>query len=128
MQRRRNMLRVIGGAWAGLPGAAGVALAATGAPATAPLAARSCTSPLTRRFADPLLEATRLLRTAAEIEHATLLQCLYSAFSLKDEYATVGEYDASGTTTNLLAIAIDRMTHFNTINRILVTVGAPPQL
>src|SRR4051794_22898235 len=39
-----------------------------------------------RDFADPLLELTRLLREASEIEHALLLQYLYGAFSLKPAY------------------------------------------
>ena len=71
---------------------------------------------------------TRLLRLAAETEHATVLQYLYAAFSLRADYAAIGIYDSSGTTMNLLEIAIDRMTHFHTVNRVLVSLGAPPHL
>ncbi len=42
-----------------------------------------------RDFADPYLELLRLLREAAEIEHALMLQYLYSAFSIKARYQSL---------------------------------------
>jgi hypothetical protein len=82
---------------------------------------------LTRDFADPLLELTRLLRKAAEMEHALLVQYIYAAFSLKPGYESIG---ASGSSdeANLLAIAIDKMMHLGAVNRLLVALGAAPHL
>jgi Ferritin-like len=80
-----------------------------------------------RQFADPLLELIRLLRNAADMEHAALLQYTYSAFSLKPGYESISGYD-SADAMSLLTISIERMTHLGAINRLLVVLGAPPRL
>jgi len=83
---------------------------------------------LARGFRDPVLELIRLLHTAADIEHASLLQYMFAAFSLKNGYESIGDYDASGMTTNLLGMAIDNMVRFGTVNRLLAVLGAPSRL
>ena len=135
MRSRRTVLHALGMGGMTLPGwrgpvlpAVNVANATATAPQSVACAAPASTERVVRRFADPLLELTRLLRLAAETEHATVLQYLYAAFSLRADYAAIGVYDSSGTTMNLLEIAIDRMTHFHTVNRVLVSLGAPPHL
>jgi Ferritin-like len=80
-----------------------------------------------RGFADPLLELIRLLRTAADIEHAALLQYTYSAFSLKSGYESVGGFH-SDNSMSLMTIAIENMMRFGAANRMLVVLGASPRL
>jgi hypothetical protein len=82
---------------------------------------------LIREFADPLLELTRLLRKAAEMEHAILVQYTYAAFSVKPDYQVIGAYGAGGA-LNLLGLAIDKMMHLGAVNRLLMAVGAEPHL
>jgi rubrerythrin len=71
-----------------------------------------------RGFTDPVLELVRLLREAADMEHASLLQYTYSAFSLKPGYEAIGGYD-SRDTMSLLLIAIEKMKHLGALNRML---------
>jgi Ferritin-like len=80
-----------------------------------------------RSFADPVLELIRLLRNAADIEHATLLQYTYSAFSVKVGYESISLYDSNGA-ISLLTIAIGNMKRLGVVNRMLVVLGAPPSL
>jgi Ferritin-like len=80
-----------------------------------------------RGFADPVLELVRLLRDAADMEHASLLQYSYSAFSLKTEYESISGY-GSHDAISLLTIAIEKMMHLGAVNRMLVVLGAPPRL
>ena len=80
-----------------------------------------------RGFTDPVLELVRLLREAADMEHASLLQYTYSAFSLKPGYETITGYDSKDT-MSLLLIAIEKMKHLAVLNRMLNTLGAAPQL
>ena len=80
-----------------------------------------------RGFADPVLELIRLLRNAADMEHATLLQYTYSAFSLKAEYESISGY-VSNDSMSLLTIAIEKMSRLGAVNRMLVVLGAPPRL
>jgi len=80
-----------------------------------------------RGFTDPVLELVRLLREAADMEHASLLQYTYSAFSLKPGYEAIGGYD-SRDTMSLLLIAIEKMKHLGALNRMLNTLGAAPRL
>jgi hypothetical protein len=98
---------------------------ATAAPAA--LADREANGRVVRDFADPLLEIVRLLREACEVEHALMLQYLYGAFSLKPAY---GELAGTGapTSDDLLGIAVQEMQHLGAVNRLLVTLGAAPQL
>jgi hypothetical protein len=66
--------------------------------------------PIVQEFADPWLELVRLLREAAEVEHALMVQYLYAAFSVKPNYAELVGYGAPGT-NNLLGVAIQEMQH-----------------
>jgi hypothetical protein len=93
----------------------------------AALSAGADPPPVTRCFTDPVLELVRLLRNAAEIEHAALLQFSYSAFSLKGGYESVSGYNSKDA-ISLLVIAIDRMKRLGVLNRMLATIGAPPHL
>jgi hypothetical protein len=80
-----------------------------------------------RDFSSPYLELARLLREATEIEHALMLQYLYSAFSLKPEYAAIAGDGAPGS-TDLIGVAVQEMQHLATVNRLLAALGAAPNL
>ena len=82
---------------------------------------------IVRDFADPHLELLRLLREAAEIEHGLMLQYLYGAFSLREDYQDLGGY-GSATADNLLGVAIQEMQHLGAVNRLLVELGSCPHL
>lgn len=96
---------------------------AVGEPAVAP-----ATDTIVRDFSDPFLEMVRLLREAAEIEHALMVQYLYAAFSVKaDRYPRVFGI-ATSSATSLLGVAIQEMEHLHTVNQLLVELGAAPGL
>jgi rubrerythrin len=82
---------------------------------------------IARAFADPHLEVCRLLREAANIEHALLVQYLYAAFSIKPKYAELagGTFDSA---TTLLGIAVQEMRHLAVVNTLLVALSAEPNL
>jgi hypothetical protein len=82
---------------------------------------------IVRDFASPYLELARLLREATEIEHALMLQYLYAAFSLKPDYADIAGTGAPGS-TDLIGVAVQEMQHLATVNRLLVALGAAPNL
>jgi len=82
---------------------------------------------LVRNFTDPYLEMLRLLREAAEIEHALMVQYLYAAFSIKPAYQTVAGY-GDPNAHDLLGVAIQEMQHLGAVNRFLAALGAAPQL
>jgi hypothetical protein len=82
---------------------------------------------IVRDFADPYLELLRLLREAAEIEHALMLQYLYCAFSIKDRYQELIGYGAPAA-TNIMGVAIQEMQHLGAVNRLLVALGSCPHL
>ena len=78
-------------------------------------------------FEEPLLEVVRLLREAANIEHALMLQYLFAAFSVKDRYRLLaGEAAASGDT--VLGVAIQEMRHLAEVNSLLVALRVQPNL
>jgi len=80
-----------------------------------------------RDFSDPYLELLRLLRDAAEIEHAFMLQYLYCAFSVKEQYQPlVGSGAASS--KDILGVAVQEMHHLGAVNRLLVALGSSPHL
>ena len=137
---RRNVLKLLAAGGIGIPTLCLSGAMASAAPA--PPTAQSngwrdavpAASPQTghaeappRVFADPLLELMRLLRGAADIEHAAVLEYTYAAFSLKPDYESISGY-YSDDAMSLLTIAIDRMVHLGTVNRMLVALGAPPRL
>ena len=82
-------------------------------------------SRVVRDFETPRLEAVRLLREAAEIEHSLMLQYLYAAYSLKPAYqALIGT--GAPNATDLLGVSIEEMQHLMDVNRLLVELGASP--
>jgi rubrerythrin len=82
---------------------------------------------MARDFFDPHLELIRLLKEASEIEHSLMIQYLFAAFSLKPKYqALVGPPVPSS--DGLLGIAIQEMQHLAIVNRLLVALGAGPNL
>ena len=87
----------------------------------------SVRSPIVRDFADPLIELIRLLREASEIEHALMVQYLYAAFSLKPAYEGVLGY-GDPSSDDLLGVAVQEMQHLGQVNRLLVALGAGPNL
>jgi hypothetical protein len=80
-----------------------------------------------RDFADPHLELVRLLREATEIEHALLVQYLYAAFSIKSVYPRLVGFGFPNA-SDLLGIAVQEMQHLHHTNRMLVAIGATPNL
>lgn len=90
--------------------------------------AASASTTIIREFSDPYLEMVRLLREAAEVEHALMVQYLYAAFSVKaSEYPRVLGL-ATSSPTSLLGVAIQEMEHLHTVNQLLVEIGAAPGL
>jgi aerobic-type carbon monoxide dehydrogenase small subunit (CoxS/CutS family) len=84
-----------------------------------------------RLTTNPRWELIGLLFDAAEIEHGLLLQYLYATFSLKRPiYAGIAGsgYRAPGIPHDLLAVAIEEMSHLDIVNRLLVALGAAPRL
>jgi hypothetical protein len=125
---RRMFLKLataLGGGIAGGGSLLSLAAGATAPPAS--LAAAPRTRKIVRDFADPLLELTRLLRQAAEIEHALLLQYSYAAFSVKPQYELIAGGGAPNA-TDLLGVAVQEMQHLAIVNRLLVEIGSSPNL
>jgi Ferritin-like len=81
-----------------------------------------------RDFDDPYLELVRLLHEAAEIEHALLVQYLYAALSVTDQYKLVRGNPERPNAENLVGVAVWEMQHLATVNKLLVTLGASPGL
>jgi hypothetical protein len=65
-------------------------------------------------------EARLLLRAAAEVEHALLVQYLYAAYSIKDEE------DAGTWRGELVQIAVEEMGHLLTLQNLLLAIGGAP--
>lgn len=90
------------------------------------------TPPQGRVFGSPYLELIRLLRSAAEVEHCLMVQYLYAAFSVRvPRYLSLagwGNHQYAGRPLNLLGVAIEEMGHLHIINRLLVALGAAPNL
>lgn len=83
--------------------------------------------PIVREFADPLLELTRLMRRAAEVEHALLVQYMYAAFAVRPGFDGIGGMESLAP-ASLMGVALDKMMQFGTVNRALVMLGAAPHL
>src|SRR5829696_1777654 len=82
-------------------------------------------------FPTPRDKARILLETAAEVEHALLVQYLYAAFSLKsvDEVTDPGEQSALGEWFGVLhRTAREEMGHLMTAQNLLLAIGLPPNL
>ncbi|WP_158046781.1 ferritin-like domain-containing protein [Skermanella pratensis] len=133
---RRTFLRTVAVQAVALPaasvlaGRSGPLAAATLSPGTAlsvPRPGDAGIRPIIREFADPWLELVRLLREAAEVEHALMVQYLYAAFSLKPAYAAIAGYGAPNA-DDLLGVAVQEMQHLGAVNRFLVAIGSCPHL
>lgn len=77
----------------------------------------------------PLDKVEILLETAAEIEHALMVQYLYAAYSLKssDEVTDAQQQAALDEWPNVfLSIAREEMGHLMTVQNLLLLLGLPP--
>jgi rubrerythrin len=79
-------------------------------------------------FEDPYLELTRLLREAANIEHALTLQYLFAAYSARDRYFSSLAGPAGNHAAGLVGVAVQEMRHLSLVNRLLVEIGAQPNI
>jgi Ferritin-like len=80
-------------------------------------------------YSDPYLELIRLLREAAEIEHALMVQYLYAAFSVDPHYPNLSGIDtAFSNSTDLVGVAIQEMHHLNTVSIFIAAIGGTPLL
>ena len=75
----------------------------------------------------------RLLQEAAGLEHLLMVQYLYAAFSIKEEYVGVrgsmgAQYYVDNVHTDLFGVAIEEMQHLDMVNTFLVNLGAAPNL
>lgn len=82
---------------------------------------------IVRDFADTYVELIRLLREAAEVEHALMVQYLYAAFSVKPIYAAIAGYGTANS-NDLLGVAIQEMQHLGQVNALLMALDASPHL
>jgi Ferritin-like len=83
---------------------------------------------IVQEFNDPLLELVRLLREAANVEHALLVQYLFATFSIRPKYDVLVGSGLQGDDLDFLGVAIQEMQHFNAVNHMLVSLGAAPHL
>ncbi|MDQ3851061.1 MAG: ferritin-like protein [Actinomycetota bacterium] len=85
-------------------------------------------------FASPLAKAEILLQSAAEVEHALMVQYLYATYSLKvprevtdaAQKAVLNESSAKGWPQVLLGIAREEMGHLMTVQNMLLLLGLAP--
>jgi hypothetical protein len=99
---------------------------------TSPAQAAMATSTIGVRIPTPPKYVSRdwaifLLHSAAEVEHALMVEYLYAAYSLRDN---VPIPNVAGTTTNMwrtsiLGIAKEEMGHLMTLQNILRLIGGP---
>ena len=84
----------------------------------------------------PLDKAEILLESAAEVEHALMVQYLYAAYSLKSgdevtdpaQQAALDETSADSWPQVLLGIAREEMGHLMTVQNLLLLLGLAPNL
>jgi hypothetical protein len=84
----------------------------------------------------PLDKARILLESAAEVEHALMVQYLYAAYSLKSgdevtdpaQQTALDESSADSWPRVLLGIAREEMGHLTTVQNLLALLGLPPNL
>lgn len=117
---------VFGGA-AGLAAAGALAACNTGSESRYRPSGTIGRQRIARVFDDPVLEAGRLLKEAAEIEHDLMVQYLYAAFSLKPSFAELVGYGAPEP-TSVLGVAIQEMQHLRAVNSLLSELGYAPVL
>lgn len=106
---------------------------AAGAP---PMARVRVPLPDLSAYPTPRDKAKILLETAAEVEHALMVQYLYAAYSLRDKVQVDAEHqnlldwdDESGQSwpLTLLAIAREEMGHLMTVENLLILLGLGPR-
>ena len=68
-------------------------------------------------------ELTYLLSLAAEVEHAAMVQYLYTAFSLRSD---TGVDAVERWRKEIIAIAVEEMAHWALVNNLLMAVGSAP--
>jgi hypothetical protein len=78
-------------------------------------------------FSSPYLELARRLREAAQIEQALMLQYFYAAASPRSAYLTAIDSRTPGS-VDLAGVAMQKMQHLATVNRLLVALGVEPTL
>lgn len=66
----------------------------------------------------PVEKAASLLRVAAEVEHALMVQYLYAGSSLTDSAAA----------SKVTGVAVEEMSHLMTVQNLLRLIGQPPHL
>lgn len=75
---------------------------------------------------EPRDEAALLLSVGAEIEHALMVQYLYSAYSIRQDQANHElRGEVAGVADRLVQIAREEMGHFITVQNLLHSIGAP---
>lgn len=90
-------------------------------------------------YSDPYLELIRLLREAAEIEHALMVQYLYAAFSVDPHYPKLSGLDVGNVfrrppknpTADDLdfgVVAVQEMHHLGAVSSFLRQIGGSPEL
>lgn len=82
---------------------------------------------INRDFCDDNLEMIRLLKEVSEVEHSLMLQYLYAGFSIKDEFASL-RGTAVPDSKSFLGVAVQEMGHLSSVNKLLVDLGASPNL
>ena len=88
------------------------------------------------RWPAPVDKARILLESAAEVEHALMVQYLYAAYSLKGsdevqdpaQQAALDESSPDSWSHLLLGIAREEMGHLMTVQNLLLLLGLPPNL
>ena len=111
-------------------------LRAVDAAAAPPAAMTSVHLPDLTEWPAPIDKARILLESAAEVEHALMVQYLYAAYSLRDrdEVAEPAQQDALDPSIDgawprvLLDVAREEMGHLMTVENLLLLLGFPPNL
>jgi hypothetical protein len=104
--------------------------------AAAPPEAVTIQLPDLTRWPAPADKARVLLESAAEVEHALMVQYLYAAYSLKSsdevqdpaQQAALDETSPDSWPHLLLGIAREEMGHLMTVQNLLLLLGLPPNL
>jgi hypothetical protein len=102
--------------------------------APAPTATVTVSIPKLTGFPSPLQKAEILLQSAAEVEHALMVQYLYAAYSLKQsrevsdpaQKAVLADTSPTSWPQTLLGIAREEMGHLMTVQNLLLLIGLAP--
>lgn|GEM_PF-1528433 len=80
--------------------------------------------PELKDYPSPREKAIYLLKVAAEVEHALLVQYLYAAYSTKAD----GSAETRALAATLSSVAIEEMGHLATVQNLLLALGEKPYL